>query len=204
MLLSRRMFWTRALVASLAPTLALVHGHWLAISFEQHELLHESLSLALVLMGAFGRIWASLYVAGRKNTALVQEGPYSLCRHPLYFFSLIGFAGLLIAANSVIATLAAGALFLALYPGTISREEKHLARLFGEEFRRYRETTPLLIPKPSLYRSGETISIFPRSVVKAIFENAWWIVAWQLVNTIEDMHLLRIITPLVELRGAWL
>ena len=38
--------------------------------------------------------WSSLYIAGRKGRELVTVGPYSTCRNPLYFFSIVGAAGM--------------------------------------------------------------------------------------------------------------
>ena len=61
--------------------------------WETSPLIEESLMLLACFMagiGAFGRIWCSLYIAGYKNNVLVIEGPYSMCRNPLYFFSFIG------------------------------------------------------------------------------------------------------------------
>lgn len=44
-------------------------------------------------IGAFGRIWCSLYIAGYKNNALVIEGRTPCSANPLYFFSFIGGMG---------------------------------------------------------------------------------------------------------------
>src|SRR5579871_4908400 len=30
------------------------------------------------------RLWATLYLGGRKGRAVISEGPYSMCRNPLY------------------------------------------------------------------------------------------------------------------------
>ena len=40
-----------------------------------------------------GRMWCAQYIAGYKNDVLVREGPYSVCRNPLYFFSFLGGIG---------------------------------------------------------------------------------------------------------------
>src|SRR5690348_8154731 len=41
------------------------------------------------MAGAALRFWATLYVGGRKEEQLIMEGPYSICRHPLYLGSLL-------------------------------------------------------------------------------------------------------------------
>src|SRR5438132_6969037 len=44
----------------------------------------------LTLMGAILlRLWAMLYVGGRKGTSLATAGPYAMCRHPLYVGSFL-------------------------------------------------------------------------------------------------------------------
>lgn len=45
--------------------------------------------VACVLIG----FWSILYIGGRKNQMIMQDGPYSMCRHPLYLFSTIGVFG---------------------------------------------------------------------------------------------------------------
>jgi protein-S-isoprenylcysteine O-methyltransferase Ste14 len=53
----------------------------------------EAIGLALILICIAGRCWCTLYIGGRKGAELVDIGPYSLCRNPLYFFSFLGAAG---------------------------------------------------------------------------------------------------------------
>ena len=54
---------------------------------------------ALIGVGAVGRMWCGVYIAGRKNKELCQDGPYSLCRNPLYVFSFIGTVGVALGAR---------------------------------------------------------------------------------------------------------
>ena len=59
--------------------------------WETSPLIEESLMLLACFMagiGAFGRIWCSLYIAGYKNNVLVTDGPYSMCRNPALFLQL--------------------------------------------------------------------------------------------------------------------
>lgn len=47
----------------------------------------ENLGIFLVIGAVLGRFWAILYIGAMKNRTVMDEGPYSVCRHPLYFFS---------------------------------------------------------------------------------------------------------------------
>ena len=89
-----------SLLFGLAIGCALLFGE---SRWEMSPLIEESLMLLACFMagiGAFGRIWCSLYIAGYKNNVLVIEGPYSMCRNPLYFFSFIGGLGVACATET--------------------------------------------------------------------------------------------------------
>jgi protein-S-isoprenylcysteine O-methyltransferase Ste14 len=58
-----------------------------------HEVI-EWIGIALIVFCIIGRTWTSLYIGGRKNNKLVQYGPYSISRNPLYLFTFIGAAGM--------------------------------------------------------------------------------------------------------------
>lgn len=94
-----------------------------------------------------GRLWCSLYISGYKDAALVTTGPYSLCRHPLYLFSLIGFSGIGLATRSLTLTILVVGAFLLTYPSVIRREETFLLSKFGSDFEAYAAHTPRLIPR---------------------------------------------------------
>src|SRR6476660_1715925 len=48
------------------------------------NLAFDLLGWGAFLGGTALRLWATGYVGGRKRRELVTEGPYSLCRNPLY------------------------------------------------------------------------------------------------------------------------
>jgi hypothetical protein len=50
--------------------------------------------LAGIACAALGRVWTSVFIAGRKDEALVRAGPYSALRHPLYGLSLLAALGI--------------------------------------------------------------------------------------------------------------
>jgi len=60
------------------------------------------LGAIMVSIASLGRLWCSVYIAGYKTDHLVTSGPYSMCRNPLYFFSLIGALGVGFASENVL------------------------------------------------------------------------------------------------------
>ena len=65
----------------------------------------------LVGVGVFGRIWSGSYISGSKNAKLVVDGPYSICRNPLYLFSLLAGLGVMLVSETLILPLQFAALF---------------------------------------------------------------------------------------------
>jgi protein-S-isoprenylcysteine O-methyltransferase Ste14 len=48
----------------------------------------------MAILGAImARLWCTLYIGNRKSVQLVMDGPYSLCRNPLYTASILGAVG---------------------------------------------------------------------------------------------------------------
>ena len=60
----------------------------------------ELAGFAAVMTAVLGRVWCALYIAGRKNAELCQDGPYSFVRNPLYVFSFVGAVGVAVWAAS--------------------------------------------------------------------------------------------------------
>lgn len=80
-----------------------------------------------------------------KKGPLITGGLYRLVRHPLYTFSLlILWLSPTMSLNSFIVY---SALTMYILVG-IFFEERKLLREFGQEYARYRATTPMLIPSP--------------------------------------------------------
>ncbi len=152
---------TRALLAVLSAGLLVTRSTWADEAPVAAAVLMSS-GLLLTGVAAAGRLWCSLYIAGRKNRTLVTEGPYSLCRNPLYFFSLLGASGAVMATGMVSVTLLLAALFLLYYRPVIRAEEKRLAGLFGDEYCSYRDRVPRFLPRWRLLRHGESQQVNPR------------------------------------------
>ncbi len=107
----------------------------------------EVVSFLILLVGAMGRVWVSAYISGRKYNQLVTDGPYSMTRNPLYFFSLLGYIGAGLAFEKVSVAIAfAIAFFLTHWP-TILAEETMLRDRYGADFDTYANRVPRFFPK---------------------------------------------------------
>ena len=148
--------------------------------WEWSPLVEESLMLCACFfagVGAFGRVWCALYIAGRKDQKLIREGPYALCRNPLYFFSLLGAVGVGLACESFTVPILIAAGFALYYPSIILREEKRLREIFGVEYDDYRRKTPSFFPKWANGKTGEPAewTVNPRVFRRAITDAVWFI-----------------------------
>ncbi len=109
------------------------------------------LGFILLAMKALGREGRGTPSPAAPPLRLVWRGVYALCRHPMFFgYDLIALAWGLAAGSPGIT--AAALLFIALQLPFLSREEKRLERRFGIEYRKYKESTPMLVPFIMIHR----------------------------------------------------
>jgi protein-S-isoprenylcysteine O-methyltransferase Ste14 len=156
------------LVASLilAATVPFVQA-WHHPAFHLVEVV-EAVGRVLIAIAILGRAWAMLYIGGRKATRLATEGPYSISRNPLYWFSFLGAAGLGAQSGSVTlaAIFAAGAVLIFL--PVIKREEAALRTIFGAAYEHYCERTPRFGPRLAAWRDAATVEISPALLYRTI------------------------------------
>jgi protein-S-isoprenylcysteine O-methyltransferase Ste14 len=104
---------------------------------------------ALLLLVAFLQTDSLSFVGLRqlfeeqKSGALVTRGLYRVVRHPLYTFSLL-FIWLSQTASQNSLTIYIGATFYVLIG--IYFEERKLLREFGDDYAKYKQSTPMLVP----------------------------------------------------------
>lgn len=149
--------------------------------------------VVLAAIGAMGRLWCSLYISGYKIHKLVSEGPYSISRNPLYFFTLIGVLGVgfTTLTVSIPAVVALG--FAVYYPGVMKAEEVKLRRKYGEIYDSYAQTTPNFFPKLSLLHEPQEYLTHPIIFRKHIYSALWFIWVIGLLEIIKAVHRLVII-----------
>jgi protein-S-isoprenylcysteine O-methyltransferase Ste14 len=157
-----------AIAALLSPPYAR-EGSWGDAQF-------DALGWIVFWVGAGLRWWATLYIGGRKGDGLVCEGPYSLCRNPLYCGTFLMGLALVVMLQSL--TFAAGfALATCCYLlVTVPQEEQRLMRTLGEPYLEYCARVPRFFPRFSQYSTPATIAVNVRGITVEFWRAARW--AW--------------------------
>jgi protein-S-isoprenylcysteine O-methyltransferase Ste14 len=132
----------------------------LLAAFGKPSAFSVAVGLPTAIAGELLRCWAVGYsgetTRDERVTAakLVTSGPYAHVRNPLYlgnFITALGFTIAFTGKNSPVtrAVLTAGALgtMAALYATIVPHEEEYLHERFGEEFERYCERVPRILPQ---------------------------------------------------------
>lgn len=119
----------------------------------------EIMGLALVISAVLGRFWSILYIGGHKNQTIMRDGPYSICRHPLYLFSTIGVLGFGLMLGSIVMTLIFGGITLAILSVTARKEEAFLRGQFGPSYDAYAAEVPMLLPRFSGFQTAPEITV---------------------------------------------
>ena len=123
------------------------------------HLMVQTVAWATFLAGAGFRFWATLYVGGRKERELVTDGPYSICRNPLYVGSLLlgVSAGLFLESPLFLAALL---LVLTLYTrATVAVEEAVLRSRHNQEYDAYARRVPRFWPTSRAFHTPAHISV---------------------------------------------
>ncbi|MGH8247324.1 MAG: methyltransferase family protein [Gammaproteobacteria bacterium] len=157
------------------------------------------IGLFLIGLATTGRLWCALFISGHKRASLTTEGPYSVTRNPLYFFSFLGFIGTGLATEAISFALAFMVFFYPLYLFTIDQEERYLGAKFGTAFADYCARTPRFFPNPRLYREPETYLVSPRQFRRTMLDAVWFIWLIGVIELVEALHEHDILRPLIRL-----
>lgn len=104
-------------------------------------------ALALVLWAWLS--WRGLFfghglVSGQQ---LVTTGAYGFVRHPAYACAVLMWVGLGLGSLNAMALLLAVAYVIPAYVLYLRSEEEMMVEAFGEEYTRYREAVPMIVPR---------------------------------------------------------
>lgn len=85
---------------------------------------------------------------------LLTAGPYSFCRNPMALGTFVFYFGIATATSSFRAVLAVAGFTIALLAYIKLIEEREVSFRFGDEYARYKESTPFIIPRLWRLRNG--------------------------------------------------
>ncbi|WP_297799438.1 isoprenylcysteine carboxylmethyltransferase family protein [uncultured Brevundimonas sp.] len=148
----------------------------------------EAFGLALIVVCIVGRAWCSLYIGGRKKAEIVDRGPYSISRNPLYLFSFMGAFGAGAQTGSLTLATAFLAVAMLVFHFTIRREEAWLSDAFGQSYRDYCARTPRFGPDFSRWRDAESLDVRPRFFLITLRDGLIFLLAIPLFEAIEALQ----------------
>jgi protein-S-isoprenylcysteine O-methyltransferase Ste14 len=169
-----------------APPLLLSQSMWADGGF-----IHEGLEwigyFALILC-VLGRAWCAAYIGGRKNQAVIIDGPYSIVRNPLYVFSFFGVLGVGLSTGTVTVPALLAMVFAIYYAQVVRREERFLVENLGIDYVDYLQRVPRWLPNFSLWFERDEIVVRPRYVLLTIRDSAWFFIALPLLELLDVLH----------------
>ena len=130
--------------------------HWIQLPRFEYGLANLVIGLFFIVPGVIIALW-SIYaqmtlgkgtpVPALATQNLVVQKPFSYCRNPMSFGTILFYVGVSIWIGSLSA-LALTLLFSALLVMYLKMiEEKELEMRFGSEYTEYKQNTPFLIPR---------------------------------------------------------
>jgi len=181
-----RIWYTQLIVTTILLILLFSSHSWREYTF--FDMMIQWLGFILVVITTLGRIWCFVYISGYKDDRLIQYGPYSLVRNPLYVFSFIGTIGLGLATENLLALTLMVVLFCVFYPSVVDEEESKLKARYGKTFEAYAKKTPRWIPDFKHYNDIEEYPVKPRIFIKAMLESMWFLLFYMILQVIENLH----------------
>ncbi|MGB8818032.1 MAG: isoprenylcysteine carboxylmethyltransferase family protein [Rhizobiaceae bacterium] len=159
----------------------------------------EFAGAGLIWTGIVGRLWSILYIGGYKASTVITDGPYSVMRNPLYFFSTIAAIGVGLQSGAVTAGVVFGLLCYIAFQIVIRREEKFLGQSFGADYQAYLETVPRFFPDVRLFHDRDTREISTGKMYSTLLDGLVFFIALPLFEFAEYLQEAGVIPVLFNL-----
>jgi protein-S-isoprenylcysteine O-methyltransferase Ste14 len=137
----------------------------------------QTAGLFLIIVCIIGRTWCALWIAGRKVRELVDTGPYSVSRNPLYLFSIVGAVGAGAQLGSLSAAILGGAAVWRILLKRALVEERLMLYWRGEVYQSYMARVPRFWPRLSSWRSGDFHVAKTRAVIMTFLDGCFFLAA---------------------------
>lgn len=107
--------------------------------------------------------WREVYLA-RKDNRLAREGPYAAVRHPQYTGIFLAVFGEGVVHWPTVFSLAAFPIIVGAYVLLARKEERQMARTYGDEYLEYQKRVPMFFPHQGQWPRLFQLSRDPRYV----------------------------------------
>lgn len=161
---------------------------FLASSWPGDSWVHQTVEwvgLALILVALLGRCWCMLYLGGRKGAELIDQGPYSISRNPLYWFSMAAVVGIGAQSGSVLLGPILALFVYAVFNNVIDEEERLLRKVFGAKFSEYCRRVPRFGPRFSNWTGPDELTISVSGLWNTVRDASPYFLAVPLFELIE-------------------
>ena len=142
----------------------------------------------LVLICVMGRIFTTAFLGGHKNQKVINYGPFSVVRNPLYVFSIIGVMGVSLVSQRLGIIIIAPLGTIIIYHFLVKREEAFLLETFGQEYADFCEKVPRFIPNLGQYHAPALIETDPKRLFSSLYDALWWFLIVGIIGIIEHIH----------------
>ena len=149
----------------------------------------QSLGIVLIIACILGRTWCSFFIGGRKTYELIESGPYSVVRHPLYAFSVVGAAGVGAQSRTLSLAIVSAAYMAIVLLRRIMDEEREMLRIHGDSYRDYVARVPRLLPGAPPWRWPRKLIPRPRGVLRTLVDSCYLLLTVPLAEIL--LHLQR-------------
>ena len=200
--LSRAQFQRRLVIASaiaiMAFFLLFVGSRWHAQYLWVSTLL-EWAGLALMTIAVAGRTWCAMYIGGRKKVELVEQGPYSLVRHPLYVFSIIGAAGIGALWGSLVVSVVLALITAAILSSIARKEERFMLSTFGKDYEIYKSRVGRFMPRSIQWSDPDVLVVRPATVVRTLLQSSLFFIGLPAAEFVQWAHGAKVLPTLLLL-----
>ncbi|MBY0407692.1 MAG: isoprenylcysteine carboxylmethyltransferase family protein [Rickettsiales bacterium] len=173
---------------SLVLVLAVLFSHTAFRHGSVEDIILEWAGYMLVIVCVLGRSYCSAYIGGIKNEGVMQLGPYSIVRNPLYVFSFIGVFGVGLQSDSISVLSILIGMFILYYKVVVDKEEAFLTSKFGDSYLAYKARVPRWFPKFSLWNEPEEMLTRPFFIRHTMMDASLFFLAMPIFQLLEALH----------------
>ncbi len=170
----RARLWMTAVSIGIGLVLAALNRPFASLSVPL-DVGFDVLGWLVLSLGAAIRIWSSTYICARKSRDVVQTGPYSICRNPLYWGTFLMVAAFpLLLKSPILAACMLPPILLYLL-AVVPAEESVMSRRHGAEYAAYCAAVPRWWPTLAGFVKGEPLDGQTIGYFRECSRLFWWV-----------------------------